>query len=569
MVRCDASAASSIGAGIILGADSNGLHVATADHVVRGCRGGDGARVRLRGRPDAEIATTVLPERDSILDLAVLRIDRGAAGVDAAMLPFDRLGHPDSVPYYAGSYHDESIAITFEDSRPWGFSRAYDLRTEEGDPEIRYTPGGVDPGRLVRDSIAAGHAGGALVTRGERLVVGMILLDRHPRDSYLGGRALRIDVLLQRVRDWGVPVNLRPPTVPETYSALAIGAAHMCGLSQGAAWCWGENDAGQLGNGTSSTRPSRVLGRLSFRSLFAGNDATCGLTVDGEVYCWGAGVPGLPADSPDSASVPLLVSREQRFESISLGMTHACGLTAEGAAWCWGANDQGQLGSPGDDSTSPRQVAGDHRFTAIASGGQHTCALSVDGEIWCWGDNTTGSVGNGSREPARQPAPVAGGRTFTSVTASWHGSTCAIATSGSAYCWGQNESGQLGIGWADLSRTPAAVAGGLEFALASAGDEQTCAIEVTGPAYCWGFNAWGKLGDGTDESHDTPVRVVTDERFVQLVPGRSDRESDLMCALTADDEPFCWGSPGGDGQAGTAFPQRGDANVPVRIRPSG
>lgn len=561
MVTCAANGQVRIGAGIIFDASESILHVATAEHIVDGCRGSAAkVSVRSRARPDVEWPAIVADQHDPSLNLAVLRAEVGVpAGV--GVRPFDRLGKPDDMP--RSGQRDQAVAITFHEGKAWHLNRAHDLRFDEQKPRLSYQTGGVDPGRSVRDPLASGHAGGALFTRADLLLVGMILKDE-PTGGYLDGEALRIDVLLARLREWGFTVRLARPTLPDSFSAFAIGRAHMCGLA-GAAYCWGDNDKSQLGNGIELSRTPRVLGRLSFVSLHAVADATCGMTTSGVIYCWGENPPGLFAEPANRLAVPrALPSGPAKLVKISVGGAHGCGLNANGAAYCWGDNALGQLGNgSGASSQKPILVEGGHRFAMIVAGRNHSCALNADGTAYCWGDNADGAVGNGSAAPAAKPVPVAGGRKFKSLSASRH--TCGLSENGAVYCWGDNSQSQLGNATGGKQiRTPSVIAADQTFSAIAAGDTHTCAIAAPGAVYCWGSNSDGQLGVGKEPYRsDSPVRVLSRERFVEVRVGfaNSDRGG-TTCARTQQNAVFCWG------EMPSTFPQGDESKLPVRIVPS-
>ena len=147
------------------------------------------------------------------------------------------------------------------------------------------------------------------------------------------------------------------------FVALSAGYSHACGLTRdGAAYCWGSNGSGELGNGTTqeSTSPIAVSGGLTFAAITAGQGATCGVTTGGAAYCWGyngygqlgnAAAPLTNAPNP----TPLLVSGGLTFATVSTGYLHTCGVTPQGAAYCWGDNSEGELGD-GSTAIHPTSV---------------------------------------------------------------------------------------------------------------------------------------------------------------------------------------------------------------------
>ena len=226
-----------------------------------------------------------------------------------------------------------------------------------------------------------------------------------------------------------------------------------------------------------STVPVRVTGGLAFTSLAVGGNAgfagahTCALTASGAAYCWGENAHGQLGDGTtvDRAS-PTPVAGGHAFVSLTIGNTHTCGLTVDGAAFCWGLNGGGELGigsASGPDtcrqpygtdcSKVPAPVAGGLRWAQI-SAGYHSCAVTQAGEAYCWGPNTFGALGTGTTLSAATPVPVSGGLTFTNVSAgSFH--SCGVTTDRVAYCWGENLKGQLGTGSTTSSSVPVRVSG--------------------------------------------------------------------------------------------------------------
>jgi alpha-tubulin suppressor-like RCC1 family protein len=294
-----------------------------------------------------------------------------------------------------------------------------------------------------------------------------------------------------------------------TFGAINTGYAHTCGVTlSGTAYCWGLNDAGQLGDGTGTNSPTPVAvsGGLNFTDIVPANGIgspyTCGLTSSGAAYCWGAsGVGGLGNGSAAAqSSIPVPVSGGHTFTAIDVNGGHGCGLTSAGAAYCWGLNSEGQVGSGSTDNVIPvpAAVSGGLNFSSIAVGGVHTCGLINSGAAYCWGSNDGGQLGDGSLTNSSVPIAVSGGQSFSSLAAGGF-FTCGLTSSGVAYCWGRNDTGQLGNGSTASSTTPIAVPGGFAFSALAAGSTYTCGLTSSGAAYCWGRNDTGQLGLGTTE----------------------------------------------------------------------
>jgi alpha-tubulin suppressor-like RCC1 family protein len=205
-------------------------------------------------------------------------------------------------------------------------------------------------------------------------------------------------------------------------------------------------------------------------------------------------------------------------ETISAGLVHTCALTSAGAAYCWGENGDGRLGDGTEDNRlTPTAVSGSLKFASISAGAYHTCAITSRGAAYCWGYNGDGQLGDGTEDTDQlTPTAVSGGLKFASISAgAYH--NCGLTSRGAAYCWGNNDNGQLGDGTEDTDRlTPTAVSGSLKFASISAGRYHTCAITSRGAASCWGNNGSGRLGDGTEDTDRlTPTAVSGGIRFDQ------------------------------------------------------
>ena len=317
------------------------------------------------------------------------------------------------------------------------------------------------------------------------------------------------------------------------------------------------------GGKTASVTVTVIL--WSLLKVDVGGDFTCGVTPANEGYCWGRGQHiGVETDSTcfgtgllePCALEPLHVAPTLNFNTVSSGGSHACAITPAKQAYCWGNNDYGQLGNGKSEAGgNPTRVVGGLAFASISSGGAHTCGIIPDGTTYCWGDDKYGELGNYRELPSTTPIPVDGGLKFASVSAGGPppsvstgprpAHTCALTADGTAYCWGANQSGQLGDGTLTESDVPVAVAGGLKFKQISAGGSFTCALPLTGPVHCWGANNFGQLGVGATSAVSTvPVPISGG-----VILNRVEAGDSTSCGLTSDGVANCWGA-NFDGQVG-------------------
>jgi alpha-tubulin suppressor-like RCC1 family protein len=328
--------------------------------------------------------------------------------------------------------------------------------------------------------------------------------------------------------------------------AIAAGSSHTCALtSGGGVKCWGNNEDGQLGDGTTEDKstPVDVVGLGSgVQAIAAGFLHTCALTTGGGVKCWGFGGFGQLGDgTTEDKSTPVdVVGLGSGVQAIAAGRHHTCALTTGGGVKCWGWNGLGQLGDgTTEDKTTPVNVAGlGSGVQAIAVGGGHTCALTSSGDVKCWGYNANGQLGDGTTAGKSSPVDVAGLGNGVKAIAAGEIHTCALTSGGGVKCWGDNSVAQLGDGTEVSKSTPVDVAGlGSGVQTIAAGYLHTCALTSGGGVKCWGWNASGQLGDGTEASKRTPIDVVGLGSGVQTIAAGSWH----TCTLTSDGVK-CWGN---------------------------
>jgi alpha-tubulin suppressor-like RCC1 family protein len=320
-----------------------------------------------------------------------------------------------------------------------------------------------------------------------------------------------------------------------SFSVLSVGSQHTCGLTTaGAAYCWGSNGDGQLGTNsvTKSTVPMAVATSLTFSQISAGGSYTCAIeNGSGAAYCWGANYSGQLGNNtysyaPTQVPAPVLASdgipSSLTFSQISSGSNHTCGLSAAGTAYCWGDNYYVQLGNNTNTiSYVPSQVFGPDAtvnssltFSQISSGANHTCGLTTGGAAFCWGNNGSGQLGNNSTTWEFKPVPVLETNGSTSSLAfsqisSGTGQTCGLTTAGGAYCWGygfwRDVNGQ--DVWSAIS-VPTVIGATTVFSQLASNYGGACGLTNTEETYCWGANWHGQLGNGTYLPSASPLRVT-------------------------------------------------------------
>lgn len=332
-------------------------------------------------------------------------------------------------------------------------------------------------------------------------------------------------------------------------------------------------------------------------AVSAGNSHSCGITIDRDAFCWGAGLLGNGSAAGSLAPVP--VGRGLKFRSVSAGKGHTCGVLLDGTVECWGLNTDGELGTggPGDQSL-PVLLSGTSVLDTLFAGDGYMCGLTTGMAGFCWGTNQKWQLGDGfirpfsppngrpepafddcgilfpslcSRLPRRvrdrgSPAAEDGVPLLLSSLAPGVTHTCALRSSGAAVCWGEG-SVQLGspveLTTDSGSATPFVnVSAGPAFQAITAGDQHTCALGAAdGVVYCWGFNTYGQLGTAAP---DLTCETFSDPAFVGCSPSPAvafstvrsstvEAGGSATCALGVDSVAYCWGS--------NQFGQLGDPTV--------
>jgi alpha-tubulin suppressor-like RCC1 family protein len=360
----------------------------------------------------------------------------------------------------------------------------------------------------------------------------------------------------------GSTVNaLTPVTVSGLgrVSQVSVGAYGGCAvLRDDSMWCWGENGAGQLLDGTTQyqTVPIRIRERL----VKVGGATTCTIGTDGVARCWGRNPGGLGDGVATTSSTPVTVALTDVIDLATTGYS-SCAVVRSGQVHCWGDNSWGQLGQ--NDlvaRAAPTAVAGLATAVAISVGGETACALLADRTLRCWGRNEQGQVGAGSTTSRLVTPQVVTGLGSVAEVSVGRWMTCAIQTNGQAYCWGEDDMGNLGNGDATTSqqRAPVTVSNLTDAIDIAASYDSVCALRATGQVMCWGGGQYGSLGNGTTVNQASPVEVECVNGAVEVSAGHSS----VVCARLTDGTLRCWGR-GSNGRLGHGSTV--DSAIPVVV----
>jgi len=334
------------------------------------------------------------------------------------------------------------------------------------------------------------------------------------------------------------------------WALVSAGGSHSCALkNDGTLWCWGADVNGQLGDGATANKntPNQVGADTNWVSVSAGWYHTCATKIDGTLWCWGYnffGQLGLGTSGQDTdRNVPTKVGGYPSWVSSLAGWYHSCAIKTDGTLWCWGRNDYGKLGNGSYLKTdNPVQAGTDADWEKVDAGNWHNCAIKIDGTLWCWGGNSSCQLGTGNTDGHTTPFQIGTDQDWDKITAGGFHS-CGIKTNGTLWCWGNNDYGQLGNGTWGREKVPIQV-GSASWNSVSAGQQHTCGIQSNGSLWCAGRNSVGQLGIGDIGDRPNFTQVGSDNNWSGISAGANHN-----CARKTNGTLWCWGT-GYNGELG-------------------
>ena len=344
---------------------------------------------------------------------------------------------------------------------------------------------------------------------------------------------------------------------------LGVGVEHTCAYRvPGGLHCWGSPGSDRLGNPANQGGGARmpvISGTSALVLPFPGATHTCAMSSTSTAFCWGSGERGELGDGQQRASaVPVGAAGGLRFYGMASGHAATCGRAQpDETLYCWGKNDSGTIGVGSTAATVnvPTMVSGALKATRVEMGRDHICAIQAQKTLYCWGRNDSGQLGTGDTQLRTTPSTILLSGTVHDVAAG-HEHTCALDSQYALWCWGRNDKGQLGDGSRVTRAVPARVQSPYAFGQVSAGEAHTCAITTSNETYCWGENAEGQLGNGSNTASAVPVKLSGPPlRWIMTGANHS-------CGLMMTFDLVCWGSNkvGQLGQTSMAW-----SNVPVPV----
>ncbi|MDD2586512.1 MAG: DUF3048 domain-containing protein [Syntrophomonadaceae bacterium] len=415
--------------------------------------------------------------------------------------------------------------------------------------------------------------------------------------NWLKGRVFVVYLLvISLLAGTGIGFNASPVLAEEpTVIAIAAGGDHSLALkSDGSVWAWGNNNHGQLGDGSTTPRsyPVQVRGSTGegflqgIMAIAAGGSHSLALKEDGTVWAWGANYNGQLGNGryQETSVLPIQINDAEGFSylenihTISAGANQSFAIDSTGRAWAWGRNYYGQLGDgTRSERTYPVLIQGLTGITQISSSFEHTVALKNDSSVWAWGQGSLGAGINNSNVPVQVLGPEGEGflNGMTMVATSNNYNSAALSVTGAVYQWGSypqlvegleevisinctdnyyrniialKNNGEVWQRFSSYDYSPIA---GLSNITSISGAYSHClALDEEGQVWAWGNNNYGQLGNGSTESSSVPVKVNFGISYdniapevVSTSPAANDSEVALNSIITVTfNEPVKTGS---------------------------
>lgn len=325
----------------------------------------------------------------------------------------------------------------------------------------------------------------------------------------------------------------------DAYTFIATGSAHTMAIkSDGTLWGWGNNEEGQLGDGTNINKntPVPIAAASTWKAVYPGDLFTLAIKSDGTLWAWGYNEGGqLGNGTNENENTPVPIAPANTWKALSVGYDHTLAIKSDGTLWTWGYNDDGQLGDGTYDSRNLPVLIASGTWKAVFAGGYHSFAIKSDGTLWAWGYNGSGQLGDGTNQNKNTPVQIGLASDWEMIAAAVD-YTVALKSDGSLWTWGFNGFGQLGDGTYTNRSFPQAISAGNTWRSVSAGLDHTHAIRSDGTLWACGRNIKGQLGDGSNTDRSALVQIASTIKWSSISSGL-----EYTIALNSSGAFYTWG----------------------------
>jgi len=328
-------------------------------------------------------------------------------------------------------------------------------------------------------------------------------------------------------------------------ATIAAGANHTLAIkADGTLWAWGNDTNGQLGDGgtTSQLSPEAIQPSSTWTAVTAGTNFSLGIQSDGTLWAWGLNGSSQLGDGTTTTQLsPEQISPSNTWTAVSAGSNFTVAIRSDSTLWAWGDNTSGELGlgATGGTAISPQQVPSSLTWTAAAAGSNFVVAVRSDGTLWSWGNNASGQLGLGSAgNTFSSPQGPIGTATNWTAVAAGKDFAFALRSDGSLWAWGDNSAGELGDGTTTSQFAPEQIVPSFTWSAVAAGSNFTIGLRPDNTLWAWGANTSGQLGLGTTTGSPSPTQVLL-LGWVAVAAG-----TDFTITLRADGSLWAWGDNG-------------------------
>ena len=338
--------------------------------------------------------------------------------------------------------------------------------------------------------------------------------------------------------------------------------------TDGTLWGMGQNDSGQLGDGTTVDKNviTSVGNANDWNVISCGGGSTMSIKTDGSLWGWGTNYFGSIGAGPSfNETSPIQIGTDTDWQLLSCGGLHAIALKTNGTLWGWGYNNKGQVGNgTNTDALTPVQIGNDTDWQMVAAGRNQSFAIKTDGTLWGWGENELGELGDGTFINRNTPVQIGTNTDWESVSTLGN-HTLAIKTNGTLWSWGDNADGQIGDGTQTLKNYPVQIGTGTDWQTVSAGGLHSLALKTNGSVWGWGDNNYFfQLGFFSLNDQLVPLQLGTSNDWIGISGGG------LHTAMVKSDNTlwvFGWNYSGqlGNGTNTGNYPQHYAQYTPIAV----